>query len=461
MRKLQLKISQISNARDSIDIRKTKRRHSKGDPALTTTVLAPAAASSPIHNSPTTAAAVGAAPTTTTIVATSVNSTPTMDASRSLSIFVHKPATPPSTVVDPPATVNERISEISLARAKQKDLIHDLVMDKLHSKKQLNAEKRLNRSRNRNSMFGGSASPTATVTNPAPQAAPRSHDVAPPIVPPQPRLLRESPSKTPRPQSEYYGAEPPGAVTPGRLAKTQSFCVYASATTTPVPPPRRNRPEDTVAAAASAHTTEQMRQDARARARLKSNQALGISPEEKQQLRRRLQLPDDETAADCVVPNAAPMRLLPLVLPLNKSDDMKVRERKMMASKSVNDIASVLQLHQPQVCAVAAAVEATSTSQRPLKAHNSDYTSDPNLCDGVGSGGPQLKRRTTNRSKDPERRKSIISYVSDLFHKRKADPQVANGATGGAASTTSTKSSHESVFGRFRISPKSKSKVRK
>lgn len=108
---------------------------------------------------------------------------------------------------------------------------------------------------------------------------------------------------------------------------------------------------------------------------------------------------------------------------INKSDDMKVRERKMMSSKSVNDIAAT---HR---CG-----DSGSSPKNAVK--HVDSTSDPNLLD-----------TPPKRSKDRERRKSIIQAVSDFFHKKK-EP-------------TSPKepSKNEGMFGRFRISPKSKSKV--
>lgn len=52
-------------------------------------------------------------------------------------------------------TLSSKLEEITKERTKQKDLIHDLVMDKLQSKKQLNAEKRLHRSRQRSIITGG------------------------------------------------------------------------------------------------------------------------------------------------------------------------------------------------------------------------------------------------------------------------------------------------------------------
>lgn len=445
VRKLQLKISQISNARDSIDVRKTKRKYSKGD----------------ISNGGSFDASGGNG-------AQLQQSNSVIDINKSLSIFVNKPEEPP--------TVGERIEEITKERTKQKDLIHDLVMDKLQSKKLLNAEKRLNRSRNRNSVFSPTADGSGRMaivgsTANTPNAAmalstsascsnvPHFHSVPIEhhnhnnnIVPlkttsPQPKyspfFYTSSPAnimakpKEPRPLSDNMTVAAATA-SPQKLMKTQSFCVYTSREpqlkfapehvngfSTPIPPPRRKY-EDTPQVA----QTEKLRQDARARARLKSNQDLGLSPDEKiQLLRKRFNLDH--------LPNAGAVEVDAVQAAINKSDDMKVRERKMIASKSVNDITSV-------------ASGSGASHMRPLsgdvygagtnKSKHSDFTSDPNLADGTPTA---QKRRQHN--KDPERRKSIIKAVSDFFYKKK---DVSPG-----------KPSTESVFGRFRISPKSKSKV--
>lgn len=411
VRKLQMKISQISNARDSIDIRKTRRKSSKGDNS---------------GNEQT------------------QQSNFVIDSNKSLSVYVNKP------VVDAtsPITVMERLEEITKERTKQKDLIHELVMDKLQSKKLLNAEKRLNRSRNRSSMFSPANSPqTPSSIGTVCSNGPHIHvgQTEKPATTPE----RWNITKTPysiskldststarkdrsldRPFSDVV--ETPKKELP-KILKTQSFCVYSTPSifslksedpskfvdnsndfSTPVPPPRR-KIDDTIT------QTEKLRQDARARARLKSNQDLGLSPDEKiQLLRKRFNL--DHLADE---------------ITKNKCDDMKIRERKMMTSKSVNDISA-------------------TTSQEHMNDHNfgstkkqykqSDFTSDPNLAEDEDAGGQ--KRR--HRNKDPERRKSIIRAVSDFFHKKRDSKET---------SPTNGKEKSEGMFGRFRLSPKSKSKV--
>lgn len=410
VRKLQMKISQISNARDSIDIRKTRRKSSKGDNS----------GNEQTHQSNT-----------------------VIDSNKSLSVYVNKP------VVDDtsPITVMERLEEITKERTKQKDLIHELVMDKLQSKKQLNAEKRLNRSRNRSSMFSPGNSPqtpssigTVCSNGPhfhvgqteseKPANSPDRWNITKKIPYSTSKLESTSTTRKDRPFSDVV--ETPTIKELPKILKTQSFCVYSTPSvyslnntdapgkfldngnefTTPIPPPRR-KIDDSIT------QTEKLRQDARARARLKSNQDLGLSPEEKiQLLRKRFNL--DHLADE---------------ITKNKCDDMKIRERKMMTSKSVNDISA-------------------TASQEHVNDHNfgstknqykqSDFTSDPNLADEDGG----QKRR--HRNKDPERRKSIIRAVSDFFHKKRDSKET---------SPTNGKEKSEGMFGRFRLSPKSKAKV--
>ncbi|XP_037045702.1 F-actin-monooxygenase Mical isoform X2 [Bradysia coprophila] len=407
VRKLQMKISQISNARDSIDIRKTRRKSSKGDNS---------------GNEQT------------------QQSNSVIDSNKSLSVFVNKPAVDATS----PITVMERLEEITKERTKQKDLIHELVMDKLQSKKQLNAEKRLNRSRNRSSMFSPGNSPqapphigTACSNGPhfhigqteRPDKLVNSSDRWNITKTPYSISKLDSASTTRKDRPFSDVVETPIKELP-KILKTQSFCVYSTPSiysiktdgpsqylgngnefTTPVPPPRR-KIDDTVT------QTEKLRQDARARARLKSNQDLGLSPDEKiQLLRKRFNL--DHLADE---------------ITRNKCDDMKIRERKMMTSKSVNDISE-------------------TTSQEHVNDHNfgssktqykqNDFTSDPNLAEEDGG----QKRR--HRNKDPERRKSIIRAVSDFFHKKRDSKET---------SPTNGKEKSEGMFGRFRLSPKSKAK---
>lgn len=449
VRQLQMKITQISNARDSIDIRKTKRKHSRNE-STNESVSNHQHQQQQQHQHQ-------QQPSANSVIDSN---------SKSLSIYVGNVGNS-----NEPTNVVEKLEEISKERIKQKDLIHDLVMDKLQSKKLSNAEKRLNRSRNRSSALSISPNtsilppvPVATVSLPHTQSATNmspkySYQAIEPerrhCLPNQSKALSLSPTKElsivnqlnqssrksgQRPRSANV-EEYPIFETP-KLSKTQSFCVHTTRDSgasslshknsdyahqfadntnvfsTPIIPRRRKIDEEL------AQTTEKLRQEARLRARLKSNQDLGLSPEEKiALLRKRYNLESSMTTA-----SAVPCSTYNVATP-NKSDDMKVREIKMTTSKSVNDIS-------------ANSSSLSECNPISISSHrkNTEFTSNPNL-------GEQ-KTSPKRRQKDPERRKSIIQAVSDFFHKKRDKD-----------TPSSPKEKSEGMFGRLRISPKSKSKV--
>lgn len=390
--------------------------------------------------------------------------------------------TPPRLVMSEQQTNSRKIEEFTKERAKQKDIIHDLVMDKLQSKKQLNAEKRLNRSRNRNNIFNTSSSPispstpmsgkSATADTPPngvksiPTSTPctnyphyhlptasqpqqlrsietnarailngdgveRRHSIhtsptnaKPPMA--APIVRKEVKKSRERPMSDNLndlGIVNNMVYEAPKLMKTQSFSVYNSSSfVTPQKPPRQNE---------MLSMTEKMRQDARARARLKSNQDLGLSPEENMRLlRQKYQLNMDEYHLNN----------------RNKSDDMKFREAKIMTSKSVNDIANV-QKYLSSTDELIHRGHAKSTNEKL-----NDSISDSNLNKNSRiEGEKDVKNRSGgggSAGKDPERRRSgIIQTVSNFFHKKKDSSSTSS-------STLNKPEKSESMFGIFRISPK-------
>ncbi|GAB0092877.1 bMERB domain [Sergentomyia squamirostris] len=404
VRKLQMKISQISNSRDSIDVKKSKRRSSKGEAEVQEL-------SSPSSFTP------------------------------KLSIFDDKIKEPP--------TLTKKLEEITKERAKQKDLIHDLVMDKLQTKKQLNAEKRLNRSRSR--QIGGNSGSLA-LSGLSSFDLPHCHPVAgdkrgifEPLQSPS-KVLETAISSTEKFKDRPLSENVVLPVSPKKLTKTQSFCGYSSRLVssgesdliadsfkTPIPPPRSARRIDEKTLVHS----DKLRQEARARARLKSNEDLGLSPEEKMQMLRKRYQHD-----------------LDLVDTPNKSDDAKVREQKLMASKSVSDISTANSF---------TAFDKTSpesdknTPRRFFK--GVEFTSDSNLVDQSDvmekttpngkKESPTKRTDRRSRSKDPERRKSIIQTVSDFFHKKKDSKDAINQIN---------KDKADGVFGLFKLSSKGKEK---
>ncbi|XP_060648316.1 F-actin-monooxygenase Mical isoform X16 [Drosophila nasuta] len=408
-------------------------------------------------------------------------------------------------------TLNSKLEEISKERTKQKDLIHDLVMDKLQSKKQLNAEKRLHRSRQRSLLTSGYASGASLSPTPKLAAASSSSDAncssqahyhvstaaieqpsASSVDSPtfkQPNPLQKSatasyvsPYRTAqpvtrstdfykaRPFSEHIDAEQLNLLERHKLNKTASFSYgKVDEFATPKPPVRPQRSnqhhrEQQIEHAAElsiSASTENLRSEARARARLKSNSELGLSPEEKMQLlRKRLQY--DQNSA------------LKAKQQEQHANDLAARAIKMSASKSVNDLAYIVghgqQQHQLRL----------DNDSAVNQAKAADFTSDPNLAASVQQDKPQ-KSKTSRRQKDPERRKSLIQSLSSFFHKgttssTASSPKEQSGAVaanhsaehaerpGTSSSGTPTISDAGSsgggggVFSRFRISPKSKEK---
>ncbi|XP_033232869.1 F-actin-monooxygenase Mical isoform X8 [Drosophila pseudoobscura] len=423
-------------------------------------------------------------------------------------------------------TLSSKLEEITKERTKQKDLIHDLVMDKLQSKKQLNAEKRLHRSRQRSLLTSGYASGASLSPTPKLAAAASPQDsncssqahyhassataeekpsiaaIVPPPVPSNPLQKSATASyvspyrtvqpptrsadlfKPPRPFSEHIDAN---ALEAGyKLNKTASFNSGSGRGlgdfVTPIAPARSNRGGGGVGAGVGvvasvdvmniSVSTENLRSEARARARLKSNSDLGLSPEEKLQLLRK-RLHYDH-----------PRPLKPkqqLEEPL--SVDLAARARKMSASKSVNDLAYMVNSQQQQVGHSGLDKDAAA------QAKAADFTSDPNLAASSGVQEKAMKTKT-GRQKDPERRKSLIQSLSSFFQKGSHSHSAS--ASASASASTSPKeqgvpvaASHSEqserpgtsssgtptisdgggnsgggggVFSRFRISPKSKEK---
>lgn len=389
VKSLQMKIAQISNGRESLE-KKSRRKLSKSD--LLSDDKAP-------------------------------------EASRSF-------FTPP-TQVEPPQTLSMKLEELTKARTKQKDIIHDLVMDKLQAKKQMNAEKRLERSRNRNMFMGTSSGSYSMSPVKVPEAT--TPDATKNVI-----TYRESVNNLKEVEDQQKSA---GVGT--KLAKTQSFNYFTkqiplkdddSAFKTPVPPPRSRLNS----AGDLSNTADKMREDARARARLKSNEDLGLSPEEKiLMLRRRYNLMQQADAP--LYSNGR-----------NQSDDMKYREKKLSVSKSFNDIS---RMHRQS--------KDFSDALDGFRKHCIDFVSDPNLNEAIEIDRQTPKdekispKTTKSQRRDSERRKSLIQTVSDFFHKKKDQSASSKdltlpSPTSASKDRLSETSSTTSMFSRFRLSPKSK-----
>uniref|UniRef100_A0A182QMY4 BMERB domain-containing protein n=1 Tax=Anopheles farauti TaxID=69004 RepID=A0A182QMY4_9DIPT len=522
VKRLQQKIQQISNARDSLEVKKGKRKSSKGggggdadesewqEPAAPMGKRKSSKGGGDYDDSEVQEIA------SPKLVADRGSPVPVGDVTQlPLAAGSVVDATIAHTV-EPPKSVEKKIEEITKERVKQKDLIHDLVMDKLQTKKQLNAEKRLNRSRNRNNVLvgqsngGGShaCSPSATVDVGVTELRNGSGLLEQDRVPQQ-QPARALPAATTNSASDV-GAYKEIISTSTPAAYHQQMFVTPRTGAHQAPHGADGEPP---------LTTEQLREEARSRARLKSNQDLGLSPEDRLLLLRKKYhitlrgLTDDDEVDLCG---------------RNKSDDVKCKDQqqqqqqqqrtKLITSKSVNDVSMLnMQQQQQQQSGVSpyhhhhhhlphqyhphhrqqpgllyTAVDPTSVPHggSPPKKLN-DYISDPNLVhsgggleqdDDVGGGGTAgdgsgVRLRTRGKRKDRERRKSIIEMVSEFFNGRKktdggggskdASPTKDRsnqqlGVNGGGAQTEpampATSSSTGGGFLRFKISPKLKDK---
>ncbi|XP_054725581.1 F-actin-monooxygenase Mical isoform X6 [Anastrepha obliqua] len=514
VRALQQKITQISTGRDS-DVRKQKRKSSKGEMPVgnVQTVIEPTPSKLQLTESENT--------TANATVTTTATASPSTAAAQ-----IHKVPEIP--------TLTRKLEEITKERTKQKDLIHDLVMDKLQSKKQLNAEKRLHRSRQRTMLTSGYASGSSLSPTPKLAAATTTSDTnctsrahyhestaATPTtvnateesvatvnlresIPLQKSstyvsaygMTGNSPTRIiayqQRPFSEHLDAEQLDAFERYKLTKTPSFSyvlptqsnkstlkdenVYKFAA--PIAPGRHNRTQKPVIATQSVDSsfsvsTENLRSEARARARLKSNTELGLSPEEKMQLlRQRLHLEHIDAKNSVTTPlQSQPPSKSP------KEMEQNLRDRRLSASKSVNDL--VYMASKPtELCTD------VNSNTKSATGVTADFTSDPNLLlsstsipsssGSASASNKAAKGKSSRRQKDPERRKSLIQSLSSFFHKEKKDTGGNNGGgsatsvlgsaqserpgTSGNNSTAASGGADMGVFSRFRISPKTKEK---
>ncbi|KAM7360809.1 molecule interacting with CasL isoform 2-T2 [Cochliomyia hominivorax] len=558
VRALQQKIVQISTTArgDSLEARKQRRKSSKGE-APVVAITNPN--QTVIESTPTTTTALklDKDDETKTIQSTAIPLS--TNANEIKTTIETKTNTSTTTAAVLPTQLNKvpeiptltsKLEEITKERTKQKDLIHDLVMDKLQSKKQLNAEKRLHRSRQRTMMTSGggcglgggyssgsSLSPTPKlaaansitdtnctnqahyhVSTAAAETSSSSSNRAPVS-----RLMNTNSSfKENNPSGSYVAAYGMEALSPTRakaykqrpfsehlegdslksleqrykINKTPSFSFATarqlhamaqptaySELSTPIPPVRQKRNGDSMATTPTetskeinfSVSTENLRSEARARARLKSNSELGLSPEEKMQLlRKRLQVEYNSSVST----EPEPMKTTKSSYERQLSNSK--RENKMSTSKSVNDLAYLGQSQKQNVNNN----DITNNTTKTI-----DFTSDPNLLHSSSATevGKQLKTKSGRRIKDPERRKSLIQSLSSFFHKGQqnkenkqqqqhkdvtASTSDGNSAqperpgTGGGSSSTSTSqqqtvsSGIDGVLNRFRISPKSKEKSR-
>ncbi|XP_024227786.2 F-actin-monooxygenase Mical isoform X5 [Bombus impatiens] len=371
VKRLQSRIAEFSNAKDSIDVRKSKRKNSKSS-------LQSRAAE---------------------MIAEEI---------KNQEITINNSFNSPAT--------SRKLEEITRERSKQKNVIQDLLMDKVEAHKQKSAEKKARRAARASSF---NSTPTLSPIRPSiPNVSLINKFVPTSIVTPE-----NSPShttsvetkKSVKSETSYESQQLPwkseiGKTTSKEINKND---IQSSENTTltkianekenfrtPVAPPRLKHEE-------AKRTAEKARQDARERARLKSDEDLGLSPEDKikelrmKVTRRQLSMEEKKTKEEIHEPR---MRLY--------SSGANKTGLKLQTSKSTDNMK-----------AVAEAINFTDLSAANAKSMDELLHTDfPKTNNSVAV----VKRDKKQKTKDPERRKSIIQAVSDFFFKKESSPSPSN-----------------------------------
>ncbi|XP_024947547.1 F-actin-monooxygenase Mical isoform X15 [Cephus cinctus] len=406
VKRLQSRIAEFSNAKDSIDIRKSKRKNSKSSAQLRSAEMI----AEEIKNQE-----VGAN--------NSFNS---------------------------PAT-SRKLEEITRERTKQKSLIQDLLMDKLEAHKQKSAEKKARRAARASSFSPGSTlsplkftetgstSPTPMKFVPTSIISPVSSPVHTTFAEAR-NVLDMSTPTTNLSQGGIVRSYTLANVMPLSSFKQQSqeeknLTMYSttpkeSASTskipekladdefkTPVAPPRLKYEE-------AKRTAEKAKQEARERARLKSDEDLGLSPEDKiKELRMKVARRQ-------------------LSMETRKKTDEELSE---MRSRHYS-FESTKPGHKLQTSKSTDNVKAFAKKVNVETLPPSNAKSMDELLQTSGSkmeSSTMVPKRDKKKAKDPERRKSIIQAVSDFFKKKDSSPSPPN---------------QKDKLSRFRLTGKSKEK---
>ncbi|XP_023314724.1 F-actin-monooxygenase Mical isoform X3 [Trichogramma pretiosum] len=316
-----------------------------------------------------------------------------------------------------PAT-SRKLEELTRERTKQKSLVQDLLMEKLEAQKARSAEKRAKRQAARTASFNNlscmRAPPTPTMMADggldngdmmvvrAVKATVEPSDTVE-AKPARPSILR-TPSQLST--ADLRNNERNASMTPASRSSPSTPQGNLDFKT-PVAPIRRIKHEDALS------TAEKARYEARERARLKSDEDLGLSPEDRlKQLRMKinrrplkLEMDDDPQA------KAAKRYSFGLY---NKSPTSK-----LPTSKSTDNVKAITKSQ-----------EITAKSLDELLVSPDDV----------------VVKREKKKSKDPERRKSIIQAVSDFFKKSPPGKDGKEGKDG----------NHK--LSMFRLTPKGKDK---
>ncbi|XP_043503426.1 F-actin-monooxygenase Mical isoform X1 [Polistes fuscatus] len=394
VKRLQSRIAEFSNAKDSIDVRKSKRKNSKNLVAQTRTAE---------------------------LIAEEIRNQESFNNNN-----LNSPAT------------SRKLEEITRERSKQKNVIEDLLMDKLVAHKQKSAEKKARRAA-RASSFSSILSPAKLSTNIATTttgATIADNISATKFVPTslETQISNTTHNMTFADAKKLLQAEQSLTLDSSVSQQTgnNESTSYTKTTNqieqsevnkdfkTPIAPPRFKHEE-------AKRTTEKARQDARERARLKSDEDLGLSPEDKIKelkmkfARRQHSVEERRKTEDMASPE---IKSRSFSFSINKPG------LKLQTSKSTDNMKAITKKMN---------LKDVSTISAKSMDELSKQTNSPN-SDNVTSG----IKGDAKKAKDPERRKSIIQAVSDFFFKK--EPSV---------------SPQKDKLSMFRLSSKSKGKLYK
>ncbi|XP_011314011.1 protein-methionine sulfoxide oxidase Mical isoform X2 [Fopius arisanus] len=355
VKRLQSRIAEFSNVKDSIDVRKSKRKTSKN--------------AMPDRSAE--------------MIAEEIRNQEVLNAN------YNSPAT------------SRKLEELTRERSKQKNLIQDLLMDKIEAQKQKSAEKKAKRAARTASFNSGISlfSPKCSTPSVPGSITP----VTTPI-----RTLAEG-------EKCLDALVPVETKQFGEIKKTLPISEERyDPFKTPVAPPRLKHEE-------ARRTAEKCKQEARERARLKSDEDLGLSPEDKIRLLRmkvpRRQLSVEERArTEEYANNETKTR--------HYSFTIHKTGGKLQPSKSTDNVKAISKKMTIDFA------HATSCKSMDELAHAKRVEIKPE-SDSV------VLRRDKKKTKDPERRKSIIQAVSDFFKKKETTPSPTHKDRGSVFRLTS------------------------
>lgn len=382
VKRLQFRIAEFSNAKDSIDVRKSKRKNSKG--------MAQSAE----------------------MIAEEIKSQETTTANSS----INSPAT------------SRKLEEITRERSKQKNVIQDLLMDKVEAHKQKSAEKKARRAA-RTSSFTTMLSPmkqeSSNVSSTGNKFVPASiistNSPVGTTSDEANKLLDSSVSSRSHEQCDQVETKEQIPKKTDQLNELQMTDKKPTSLEdifkTPIAPPRFKSEE-------ARRTAEKARQDARERARMKSDEDLGLSPEDRikelrmKVTRRQLSMDDTRSEDTSEIERAKSSYF-------SATDSSKLKLQTSKSTDNMKNIAKRINFQKLPAASAKSMDELLNTAGLSC------------------SDNSAIIKRDKKKPKDSERRKSIIQAVSDFFFKKETTPSP----------------SQKDKLSMFRLTSKSKGKV--